>query len=58
MPRQSSRRLTEQQPAERRHHDRERLQKVARELLNSEGWARWVRTRAMFHSYCWLISGR
>ena len=52
---QSSRRLSEQERAERRRQDRERLQQAARELLSSEGWARWVRTRAMFHSYSLLI---
>ena len=60
MPKQSSRRLTEQQRAERRRQDRERLQQAARELLSSEGWARWVRTRAMFHCYsagnCMLLA--
>ena len=40
--------------------DRERLQQAARELLSSDGWARWVKTRAMFHSYsagnCMLLA--
>jgi hypothetical protein len=48
MASKSSRRLSEQGRAERRRQDRERLQQAARELLSSEGWARWVRTRAMF----------
>jgi hypothetical protein len=56
MPKQSSRRWTEQERAERRRQDRERFQQAACELLDSEGWARWVRTRAMFHSYSADIS--
>ncbi len=34
-----------------RHQDRERTQRAAQELLSSNEWARWVRTRAMFHNY-------
>jgi hypothetical protein len=49
-----SQRLSEREREERRRQDRERLQRAAEELLCSEGWARWVRVRAMFHSY-WLI---
>jgi hypothetical protein len=60
MAKKSSRRLSEQERAERRRADRERLQRAAQELLCSEGWARWVRVRAMFHSYaagnCMLIA--
>ncbi len=60
MAKKSSRRLSEQERAERRRQDRERLQRAAEELLSSEGWARWVRVRAMFHSYsagnCMLIA--
>jgi hypothetical protein len=60
MSKQSSRRFTEQERAQRRAQDRERLQHAARELLSSDGWARWVRTRAMFHSYsagnCMLLA--
>jgi hypothetical protein len=60
MAKKSSRRLTEPQRAERRRQDRERLQQAARELLSSEGWARWVCTRAMFHAYsagnCMLLA--
>jgi hypothetical protein len=44
MPR--SRKLTEQERDERRQADRDRLEHAARELLSSEGWARWVRVRA------------
>jgi antirestriction protein ArdC len=54
------RRLTEAERAERRQRDRERLQRAAQELLTSEGWQRWVRVRAMFHSYsagnCMLLA--
>jgi hypothetical protein len=41
-----SRQLTDQERDERREKDRERLENAARELLTSEGWARWVRVRA------------
>ena len=51
MAKKSSRRLSEADRAERRRQDRERLQRAAQELLTSEGWQRWVRVRAMFHSY-------
>ncbi|HEX5853260.1 MAG TPA: ArdC family protein [Solirubrobacteraceae bacterium] len=60
MAKKSSRRLSEHERAERRRQDRERLQRAAQELLSSEGWARWVWVRAMFHSYsagnCMLIA--
>ena len=62
MANKSSRRLSEQERAERRREDRERLQRAAQELLSSEGWARWVRARAMFHSYsagnCMLLAAQ
>lgn len=38
--------LTDQQRDQRRAEDRERLQTAARALLDSDGWARWVRVRA------------
>src|SRR4030081_3355304 len=47
----SSHRLSDQERAERRRQDRERLQRAAEELLSSDGWERWVRVRATFHSY-------
>jgi hypothetical protein len=47
----ASRRLSEQERADGRRQDRERLQRAAQELLSSDGWARWVRVRAMLHSY-------
>ncbi|MCW3063538.1 MAG: hypothetical protein JWN32_710 [Solirubrobacterales bacterium] len=56
----ANRRLSEAERDERRRQDRERLQRAAEELLSSEGWARWVRVRATFHSYsagnCMLIA--
>jgi hypothetical protein len=62
MAKKSPRRLSEQQRAERRRQDRERLEQAARELLGSEGWARWVKTRAMFRSYsagnCMLLAAQ
>jgi len=45
MARKSSRRCSEQERAERRRADRERLRRAAQELLSSAGWARWVRVR-------------
>jgi hypothetical protein len=47
--------LSEQERAQRRQADRERLKRAAEELLCSEGWARWVRVRASFHSYSAVI---
>lgn len=62
MATKSARRLTDQERAERRRQDRERLQQAARDLLSSEGWKRWVRTRAMFHAYsagnCMLLAAQ
>ncbi len=46
MARKSSRRLTEQERAERRRQDRERLKQVAEQLLSAEGWKRWLRVRS------------
>ncbi len=60
MAKNSSHRLTDEERAERRRQDRERLQQAALELLSSDGWARWVKTRAMFHAYsagnCMLLA--
>lgn len=56
MAKTSSSRLSEQERADRRQKDRERLQRAAQELLTSEGWKRWVRVRALFHSYSLVIS--
>ena len=41
-----SRQLTDQERDERREKDRERLENAARELLTSDGWARWVKVRS------------
>jgi hypothetical protein len=52
--------LSELEREQRRQQDRERVQRAAEELLCSQGWARWVRVRAMFHSYsagnCMLLA--
>jgi hypothetical protein len=62
MAKKSSPRLTDEDRAERRRQDRARLQQAAQELLSSDGWARWVKTRAMFHSYsagnCMLLAAQ
>jgi hypothetical protein len=54
--------LSEAERAERRARDRGRLQHAARELLTSDGWQRWVRARALFHSYslrnCLLLAAQ
>jgi antirestriction protein ArdC len=42
----TKRRLSEAERAERRRQDRERLARAAEQLLCSEGWQRWVRSRA------------
>jgi hypothetical protein len=55
MAKKSSRQFTDEERAERRRQDRERVRQAARELLSSEGWARWVKTRAMFYSYSAVI---
>jgi N-terminal domain of anti-restriction factor ArdC len=46
MARKSSRRLSEQERADRRRQDRERLKLAAEQLLSSAGWRRWVRIRS------------
>jgi len=38
--------LTDDVRAQRRAHDRERLEQAARELLSSDGWRRWIEIRA------------
>ena len=54
------RRLSEAEREQRRRADRERVKEAASELLSSEGWARWVRARQIFHAYsasnCMLIA--
>lgn len=44
-------RLTEQERAARRERDREYAQQAVEQLRNTEGWERWLRTRALFRSY-------
>jgi hypothetical protein len=59
MARKSRRHRSDRERAERRC-DRERLREAAEQLLSSDGWARWVRTRSMFRSYsagnCMLLA--
>ena len=38
--------VTGKEREQRRRADRDRLENAARELLTSEGWARWVRVRS------------
>jgi N-terminal domain of anti-restriction factor ArdC len=60
MSKRSSSRLSETELDARRRSDRERLKRAAEELLCSEGWRRWVRVRASFHTYsagnCMLLA--
>ena len=60
MAKKASSRRSEKEREERHRADRERLQRAAEELLTSEGWRRWVRVRATFHSYsagnCMLLA--
>lgn len=42
----TKRRLSEAEHAERRRRDRERLKQAAEQLLSSDGWQRWVRSRS------------
>ena len=60
MSKRSSLGLSEAERDERRRADRERLKQAAQELLSSEGWRRWVRVRAIFHTYsagnCMLLA--
>src|SRR4051794_37641636 len=48
MPRRPT---AEAEREERRRRDRERLEKATAELLTSEGWRRWLRTRSVLHGY-------
>lgn len=45
--------LTDAEHRERRRRDRERLEAAIKELLTSDGWRRWLRTRAVLHDYSW-----
>jgi antirestriction protein ArdC len=53
----TARRFTEQERAEyrqaKRQEQREQIERATRALLSSDGWRRWVRTRAAFHRYSW-----
>ena len=57
-------RFTDEERAEyrqaKRAEQRQQIERAARELLTSEGWRRWVQTRAKFHRYsfnnCMLIA--
>jgi hypothetical protein len=42
----NTRKLTDAEREQRRQQDRDRLERAARELLSSDGWARWIRVRA------------
>lgn len=52
MPR-SRRALTDEEHEERRRQDRQRLEAAVAELLTSDGWKRWLRTRSILHGYSW-----
>ncbi len=47
----SRRQLSEAEREERRRQDRERLEQATAELLTSEGWRRWLKTRSTLHGY-------
>ena len=46
MATRTRRRLSDEQRAQRRAQDRDRLEQAARRLLTSEGWQQWVRVRS------------
>ena len=46
MAAKTRRRLTDEQRAQRRAQDRERLHEATKRLLTSDGWQQWVRVRA------------
>lgn len=52
------RRLSDEERAESRAQDRDRLEQGARALLSSDGWQRWigVRSQAGLARLCLLIS--
>lgn len=50
MARQTKRPLTTEERQERRAAQRERLEHATEELLSSEGWVRWLRTRSVLRS--------
>jgi hypothetical protein len=40
------RRLSDDERAQKRAEDRDRLERAARELLTSDGWRHWIEVRA------------
>jgi hypothetical protein len=52
----SRHKLTDAEREQRRRRDRERLADAIRELLSSEGWRAWLRTRATLHGCSWDFS--
>lgn len=46
MAKTTRRRLTDEERAQRREQDRQRLDDAARQLLSSDGWQRWVKVRS------------
>ncbi len=58
--RRSRRPLSEADRAARRAADTERIEQAVRELRTTEGWQRWLKSRALFHRYsglnCMLIA--
>ena len=43
--------LTEEERAQKRAADREYVQQAVEALRTSDGWRRWLATRAVFHRY-------
>jgi hypothetical protein len=60
MAKAAAQRPTEQESAQRRRADRERLRDAAEQLLSLEGWMRWVHARATLQGYsaanCMLLA--
>ena len=47
--------LTADERAERRAAEREQMKAAVEALRTSDGWQRWLRTRATFHGYSLII---
>ena len=47
--------LSEAEREERRTAQRKELEQTLAALLTSDGWKRWLRTRATLHGYCAII---
>jgi antirestriction protein ArdC len=62
MSTRTSRRTTPEERDERRRQQLEQLAQATSALLTSDGWQRWLRTRARFHRYSlrntWLIAAQ